>query len=171
MSSRIIRKEKECSSCKRAYVASSNHKSCPKCRSIHAKTPCLKCGGLCGRIYELCALCSNVRQKGELNFNWKGGAHKTSGGYIQRYAAGHPRLRSNCKAPYVLDHILVMEKKIGRYLLQGENVHHINGVKDDNRPENLELWTRHQPSGQRAKDLLAYARELIVLYEPLEDKL
>ena len=40
----------------------------------------------------------------------------------------------------------------------------LNGVKDDNRPENLELWTRPQPAGIRATDAIAWAREILVRY-------
>lgn len=67
---------------------------------------------------------------------------------------------------YIAEHRLVVERLIGRELLPEETVHHRNGVRTDNRPENLELWSSRHPKGQRVADLVAWAKEMLALYEP-----
>lgn len=84
-------------------------------------------------------------------------------GYAKVLAPGHPTVSN--KNRYVFEHRLVMEKLLGRYLRAGETVHHKNGVKDDNRPENLELWTSNHPKGQRVSDIIKWCKEFLAEYD------
>jgi hypothetical protein len=98
----------------------------------------------------------------DANGNWKGGRTLHKKGYVMLRVPEHPRV---VKSPYVFEHVLVMEQLLGRYLEPDESVHHLNGVRDDNRPENLELWTTPQPSGIRVRDAIAWAREILRRYD------
>lgn len=70
----------------------------------------------------------------------------------------------------VAEHRYVMEQRIGRPLQPYEHVHHINGVRNDNRPENLELWLVHHPAGQRMIDKVEWAHELLEEYQDAYDR-
>lgn len=79
-------------------------------------------------------------------------------GYELRHSSGYIQEKRDGK--WIMQHRLVMEEMIGRPLMKGERVHHRNGKRDDNRPENLELWTgvnqsKKDPHGVRLIDKVA----------------
>lgn len=99
----------------------------------------------------------------ERSFGWKGGRITNSSGYVMVLDRDNPSSNAN---GYVLEHRSVMEEHLGRQLLPTETVHHKNGVKDDNRLENLELWSSNHSDGQRVTDKVKWAKEILRLYEP-----
>jgi hypothetical protein len=87
-----------------------------------------------------------------------------SRGYVLIFEPTHPNAH---KTGYVAEHTKVMAAMLGRPLERFEEVHHRNGIRSDNRPENLELWARGmQPPGSRVSDLIEAALRVLKLYSP-----
>lgn len=80
-------------------------------------------------------------RKGEKAGNWKGGRYITKEGYVVIYSLGHPHPKSE---NYVYEHRLVMEEHLGRFLLQSDIVHHIDGNRSNNVIANLMLFKSHR---------------------------
>jgi hypothetical protein len=117
----------------------------------------------CGCERDMAASRRMLSLRGEKSFNWRGGSHTSSIGYKMVWAPEHPKAKNG---RYMLEHRLIMERKLGRYLTDEETVHHKNGDRLDNREENLELWSTQQPSGQRVSDKIEFALEILALYRP-----
>jgi len=132
---------------------------CKKCLS----SDLCDCGKLKTKTATCCQECYNF------NLNPTPDRRKSlSNGYVMvKNSPYHPKFDKN--DGYIQEHTFIMEQYLGRFLLPGENVHHLNGIKHDNRIENLELWTKSQPAGIRAIDALAWAKEIINQYEPIEN--
>lgn len=157
---------KQCLICKKSFIPSSRHIKCSACREKEYKEKYNKrcsCGKLIQQGSKNCITCNNKENTGKYS-----GAYRyiTNQGYVYVREREHPRAVKN--NGLVFEHILVMEKRLGRYLLPNENVHHKNGIKTDNRDENLELWVKSQPAGVRVSDLITHAKETLQLYG--EDK-
>ena len=116
-----------------------------RCQSCNQKTLnlprkrdyfCIDCGVLVtDKLSTRCTKCSSRFQRGEDHPNWKGGRFKGGGGYIYVKQLDHPMAN---KVGYVFEHILAWEASHGKPLPEGWVIHHLNGIKDDNRPKNLE---------------------------------
>ena len=139
------------------------------------KFTCLQCGKTQhrvrtnqGRIYRQQKFCSYackvahqmvVAQKRFEDGGYK--RHIKRNGYVWLTI---PALsRSNGKK-YIMEHRWVMSKHLGRDLFAGETVHHVNGNRQDNRLENLELFSSRHGPGQRVVDKIAFAIEMLTLY-------
>lgn len=173
-----------CKKCGISDVSNKKYKVCWKCRQIDRN--CIKCGRhiksnysscpacrykIKGYDYDKCPDCEGFKRKKSKRClkcrtlwdhkNILAGRSKVkhASGYLSVRALDHPSGKK-----YILEHRLVMEAHLGRYLRDDETVHHLNGVKDDNRVENLELWAGIHPNGQRVKDLLIWAKYIISTY-------
>lgn len=135
------------------------YRTCSKCLTVdpvkvNSIRGSLKNGTLCGMCPN-CA-CRNKRPRKNIV-----GRKVQWGGYVYVLAKDHPMVTGD---GYVMEHRLVMEKMIGRYLLPNETVHHKNGIKGDNREENLELWTQNHSTGVRYDDLETWQIEQLIAH-------
>ncbi len=138
---------------------------CPRCGSsdriqVGEIRASLRKGTLKGVCKSCFARISRAQPKGEQSRGWKGGRRLTPRGYIMVRCPEHPRAQNG----YIQEHRLIMEKHLGRYLLPSETVHHKNGVKADNRIENLELWAKSHSDGARYADLAVQQLEELIAY-------
>jgi hypothetical protein len=120
---------------------------CPVCGEKFSQRPDgrpVTCSRSCARRLQ-------AQKNGGHSPNYKGGRWMINTGYWKVLKRDHPRADAG---GYVLEHILVMEAKIGRHLHPWETIHHKNGVRSDNSPDNLELWFKKDPPGQRVYDLM-----------------
>ena len=121
---------------------------------------CPICGNKMGKATaKRCISCS----RGENHPAWKGGKWTNASGYV--VVVARPNEPGQTKDGYILEHRRAMQDHLGRALHPGETVHHINGIRDDNRLENLELWVCRQPGGQRVEQLVEWAKEILATYE------
>lgn len=141
-----------------------------RCKACHRRrlaerngSRCVDCGGRVSHAnVKRCQPCRSLAKRGEGSPHWKGGRIVRNGYIWLSGYHGHP----NASSGHIAEHVLVMAEKLGRPLRRGESVHHKNGIRDDNRPGNLELWSVSQPAGARVEDKLTWAREFILMYRP-----
>lgn len=105
-----------------------------------------------------CNIAVAAKRRNGLNWrgfhSYKGGRHRHKDGYVWFAPAG------------MMEHRHVMQEHLGRPLRNSETIHHKNGVRDDNRLENLELKDSHHGEGQNISDLVAWAVQFLRVHKP-----
>lgn len=93
--------------------------------------------------------------------NKAGDGYINPDGYKQLTKIYHP---NSSKSGRIFEHRYIMSEYLKRPLKKNETVHHLNGIKNDNRIENLELWSKSQPAGQRVKDKIRWCKQFLEEY-------
>jgi len=96
-----------------------------------------------------------------LFYREKGSGTITKTGYRCINKIGHPNAS---KTGRILEHQYIMSQHLGRPIFKHEMIHHKNGNRLDNRIENLELWSKSHPSGQRINDKIEWCKEFLEIY-------
>lgn len=141
-----------CIKCKKEFqayiwnVEAGGGKYCSReCQKTSQKRNCI----VCGKEFTATRrnidrgggkFCSHSCQRGKYNPFWHGGKTYSKKGYVYIRKPDHPNANPR---GYVAEHRLIMEEELGRYLNLSEVIHHKNGIRDDNRVENLELFINH----------------------------
>ena len=180
MSATLVCQEQDCG----ALFTAKNSLAlyCPKCKVArrrryqheyeHGKRrgTCMDCGTEIGARALRCRVCDNIsrseRYTGVRNPNWKEGRRTDKGGYIYvRVQEGSPGKGKG--AFYRGEHTIAWEQTHGKPLPKGWVVHHLNGVKDDNRPQNLLGLPRQEHHSQPREVLKLYERRILELEKEL----
>jgi len=103
----------------------------------------------------------NIKSEADYRCAKKGSGTITRQGYRRFVDHKHP---NSASSGAIFEHVVVMSRYLNRPLAKHERVHHKNGVKLDNRIENLELWSKSQPYGQRVEDKLSWCKEFLEQY-------
>lgn len=109
---------------------------------------------------QACAITAQRRASANKFLTGETGRHLRKDGYARIIRP----IAINGKREPVYEHRVVMSRIIGRPLRSDEHCHHINGIRSDNRPENLELWTKQHPPGKRVADIISFAIDMLRLY-------
>lgn len=128
---------KECIVCKEKFLTTPQRTH----RTKEFQNP----GAYCSKHCVAKVSYKTLGRSGKNHYSWKGGRNVIKKGYIEIYFPDHPFARGG---KYVREHRLVMEKHLGRYLQPYEIVHHKNGIKDDNRIENLAIVNNKTHNGE-----------------------
>jgi hypothetical protein len=163
--------ESQCCDCGKIFKYGAKYKRCTTCQYHYYKNHRPE---LFKNFYEKLKISQKERRrikKGlpldhDFHKGPKGEGYLNKKGYVRmvfKHASGKGYVR-------IYQHVLVMQKYLGRELHENESVHHKNGIRNDNRIENLELWNKGQPAGQRVEDKINWCIEFLRQYGYKADK-